>query len=134
MHDNLINTAAKSPANKVSPYITQGNSNHNILGRILLIKNSTVSRENNSHITSLLWSANNFLSKIKEQFSRKILSQPAVDIELNNIISQGRELSQDSDTLYHLLNDKKDIAPSSILSPTTKIGMVLLTEIGRAHV
>lgn len=91
MHDNRINTA-KLPANKISPYITQGNYNHNTLGQILLIKNNTVSRENNSHITSLLWSKNNFLSKIKKQFSRKIPSQPAVDIELNNILSQGRKL------------------------------------------
>lgn len=126
MPDNLINISTTPSSNNILPCITHDNSSHNIpdiLDRILLIENNPINRENNSHITSPSWSVNNFLSKIKNQFLRKLPSQPAVDIELNNILSQGRRLSQDSDTLHRLLKDKKNIDPSSALSLTTKTGI-----------
>ena len=128
MPDNMTNISTQSPSNDISPYIAYSNSNrntHDILDRILLIKNNTIDREKNSHITSSSWSVNNFLSKIKDQVSRKLSFQPAVDIELDDILSQGRKLSQDPEALRRLLNDKKDIVPSSTLSLTTKTGIAL---------
>lgn len=129
MRDNIIDISAKSPSNKVSPHITPGENNHNThsaLDEIQLIKNNTINKENSSHTTlSSLWSINKFLSKIKDHVLRQSLSQPATDIELDEILSQGRKLSQDSETLHNLLNNKKYILPSSTLSLTTKTGLAL---------
>ncbi|MCS3433286.1 hypothetical protein [Klebsiella sp. BIGb0407] len=128
MPDKLINISEKSSSNIISPYIISSNHNNNThdnLDGILLIKNSTINRESISHSISLPWSINKFLCKMKESFLKQPRSQPAVDIELDEILSQGRRLSQDSDTLQNLLKDKKDILSSSNLALTTKTGLVL---------
>lgn len=127
MPDNLMNISAKSSSNKISSYITIGdhNNNHDALNGIEIIKNSTINRSVISYSISPSGSINKFLSKIKDHFLRQPLPQPATDIELDNILSQGRKLSQDSATLQNLLSEKKDILLSSNLSLTTKTGIVL---------
>lgn len=113
--------------NTTSPDALTKNKTNEInscLKKVSLIENTFIALENNNYIYSPLIAIKNFFITTKYKLLGQVLSQPPADIELNNILSQGSELSYDSDVIHSLLNDKPGMVPS-LPSLTTKKGLAL---------
>jgi len=113
--------------NKISTHTVPSNNinkNNNFINGISSVENNTMTIERINHISSPLRAINVFFNKIKCQLSGQNITILPADIELSNILSQGKTLSHDADITYSLLNDKPVITPSAS-SLTTKTGVVL---------
>ena len=119
-------TSVISDENKtVTDILLRDNINNNLTKNISTIKNNTLTLENQSHPPSSSWLINGLFNNIKYYFSKSPSSQSTSDMELNNILSQGRMLSKDVDPVHYSLNTKTDNMPSSSLSLTSKTGIAL---------
>lgn len=110
-----LNTLSYNPANK-------GNC---FLSHTLSIENNIINVEKNNYLRSSLTSINDFFSQIKNKLLNQSLTPAATDIVLDKILSQGRQLSHDSEAINSLLNNRSEIIPSSSPSLTTKAGVAL---------
>lgn len=120
-----INIPTSSEHNKSSSHISSNNHNdisHDLINEIKSIESNTISIEKTSHNSS---PENNLINKVKSLFLSPPPKQPAIDTELNQILSQGKSLSDESENMQSLLNEKNKKTRPSSLSLTTKTGIAL---------
>ena len=133
MTTSSIPISSELNENKITSNIISSNhhrdSDH-FLSNVLRIEEDTITLEKQTPGSSLLIAIHHFICRVKARFSRHVSPQPLADIELNNILSQGKALSHDSDIVHSLLNNKAVlISPSPSLTTKTRVvlGGVLLT-------
>jgi len=101
------------------------NNKNNLIHKMSSIENNTITIEKKSRAPSSLRTINAFFNQIKDTLSWKKSTPSPTDIELDNILAQGRMLSHDSDTIHQSLKNRHIFTPDSSLSLTAKAGIAL---------
>ncbi|WP_300000486.1 hypothetical protein [uncultured Cedecea sp.] len=127
MHASFTQASTESRLNGMTAHTSPSNNtskNNGFMHNVSFIENSHISLTEINTPSSPLKIMGTFFKKLKCILLEKTNTLTPVDNELNSVLSQGRILSEQSDNLQRLLNDKPDVIPPS-LSLTTKTGIVL---------